>query len=277
MNKKADLDNSRNLDQFYTNPEYAKVAYEVVLSKVDISSFDLLLEPSAGTGNFFLLLDSNKRLGFDLDPKHNLIQKQDFLLWQPQKKYNKILAIGNPPFGKNSKLAVNFFNHCAKFSDVISFILPKTFRKPSIINRLDKSFHIIYDVDTPKNSFIFNGKEYDVPCCLQIWEKRSTDREPIKVFKFRDVSNWFAIVSPDDSDFSIQRVGQKAGKIRTHDYKHYSPLSHFFIKAFDERVIGVFEKINFDLVKFNTAGNPSISPNELIQLWINKAKEEGIL
>ena len=57
---------------------------------------------------------------------------------------------------------------------------------------------------------------------------------------------------------------------------NFSAESHYFIKAHDSRVLPVFEKINFDTVKFNTAGNPSISPSELIELWVAKTKEEGI-
>ena len=37
-----------------------------------------------------------------------------------------------PPFGKVSSLAIRFFNKCAQFSDVIAFIIPRTFNKVSV-------------------------------------------------------------------------------------------------------------------------------------------------
>jgi hypothetical protein len=48
----------------------------------------------------------------------------------------------------------------------------------------------------------------------------------------------------------------------------FSKESHFFIKARDENVLSVMKLINFNAVKFDTAGNPSVSRSELIELYI---------
>jgi hypothetical protein len=48
----------------------------------------------------------------------------------------------------------------------------------------------------------------------------------------------------------------------------YSKESNWFIKSNHPDVMGVFQKLNFDSVKFNTAGNPSISPGEMIELFL---------
>lgn len=275
MNKKVLQDHSRKLDQFYTNFEYAKYAYSKLYTLIDLNTYDILLEPSAGTGSFYSLMNSNKRIGLDLDPKCAGVVQQDFLSWTaPENK--KIIAIGNPPFGKNSNLAVKFFQKCADFCDVIAFILPKTFRKASIINRLNKNFHLIYDEDVPKKSFIFDGVAYDVPCCFQIWKRKNIIREKIKRYTFDDVSDWFTLTTSQDADFSIQRVGQKAGIIRTENFRHYSNLSHYYIKVLNPKVLEIFLLVDFEKIKYNTAGNPSISPSELIQLWQEKAKECGL-
>lgn len=275
MSKKALQGNSRKLDQFYTKAEYASYSYQVISKLTDIDSYDLLLEPSAGTGSFYGLMDAHKRIGFDLEPKFPGIIKQDFLNWVPTLNKN-VIAIGNPPFGKNSNLAVKFFQKCSEFCDMIAFILPKTFRKASIINRLNLNFHLIHDEDVPRNSFIFENSSYDVPCCLQIWKKENYARPKLKRYTFNDVKSWFALSTNQDADFSIQRVGQKAGTIRTQDFRHYSQLSHFYIKTFDSKVLDIFLLVDFDKIKYNTAGNPSISPSELIQLWLEKAKECGL-
>lgn len=244
-------------------------------SLVNRTEFDFELEPSAGTGSFFNLLNQNKRIGLDLDPKVSGIIKTDFFDWTwPQGK--KIITIGNPPFGKNANLAVKFFNQSAKFSDVIAFIVPKTFRKESITNRLSLNFHCIHDEDVPEYSFIFNNNPYDVWCCAQIWVRKDTARSKKQILKMTDFKKWFSIVEPTDADFSIQRVGGKAGMIRTENFNQYSKLSHYFFKAKDDRVLQAFQAIDFDEVKFNTAGNPSVSPNELLQLWKVQAQELGL-
>lgn len=266
---------SKQLDQFYTNPVYADSFYNTVKSLVDTTHADILLEPSAGTGNFYNLLDVNKRIGLDLDPKCAGVINHDFLTWVPDNE-KIVYTIGNPPFGKNSSLAVKFFNHAASFSEVIAFVIPRTFRKASIINRLHCNFHLLYDETVPDNSFIFNNNNYNVWCCAQIWVKKDTKRKKIKILKLSQFTDFFEIVEPNQADFSIQRVGGAAGLIRTTDFAKFSKQSHYFIKQKHPDTLDVFKDINFEDVKYNTAGNPSISPSEMLELWKQAAKKRNI-
>jgi predicted RNA methylase len=275
MSKTAVQDNSRKLDQFYTDPAYAQQFLNTVAQTVDLDTYDHVLEPSAGTGSFYNLLDSKQRIGLDLEPKANGIIKTDFFDGTPPDG-KRIITIGNPPFGKNAALAVKFFNRAAEFSDMIAFVIPKTFRKASIINRLNANFHMVHDETVPDNSFIFNGASYNVPCAGQIWQRQDTPREKIITLKLSQIKTWFELVEPKDSDFAIQRVGGRAGLIRLADRMNFSAESHYFIQAHDPRVLPIFQQVNFDTVKFNTAGNPSVSPSELIELWVAKATEQGI-
>ena len=275
MRNTVPQETARKLDQFYTDPAYARQFLTTIAHEVDLDQYDHLLEPSAGTGSFYNLLDTNKRIGLDLDPKAPGVIQTDFFDWVPPVD-KKIVTIGNPPFGKNAGLAVKFFNRAAEFSDVIAFVIPRTFRKASIVNRLANEFHCVYDETVPDNSFIFNGAAYNVPCAAQIWQRRDKPRAKIITLKLEQIKAWFGLSNPKDSDFAIQRVGGRAGLIRTADRMNFSAESHYFIKAHDPRVLSVFRKVNFDTVKFNTAGNPSVSPSELIELWVAKAKEEGI-
>lgn len=271
---KPEVSKERELDQFYTNPTYAKQFISTVDTTIGFSNYDLLVEPSAGDGSFLLNLDETKRIGIDIDPQHNEIIKHDFLTWEYPTDI-KTLSIGNPPFGKNSTLAIKFFNQAAQFSAAIAFVVPRTFRKASVINRLDVHFELIHDETVPDNSFIFNGKPYNVTCCSQIWVKQDAKREKITVYKMQQVSAYFEIVDVNDSNFSLQRVGGKAGLIRTDGYHHLSKLSNYFIKMHFDFVLDVFKQIDFDEVRTNTAGNPSISPSELVEMWVSKATELG--
>lgn len=275
MNKTVVQDNSRKLDQFYTDPAYAQKFFNIIGQTVDLTKYDHILEPSAGTGSFYNLFNATQRIGLDLEPKAQGIVKTDFFEWVPPADKN-IITIGNPPFGKNAALAVKFFNRAAEFSDVIAFVIPRTFRKASIINRLDRNFHMIYDETVPDNSFIFNGASYSVPCAAQIWVRKDTPREKIVTLKLNQIKSWFELIEPSQSDFAIQRVGGRAGLIRLADRMNFSAESHYFIKAHDPRVLPVFQQVDFNQVKFNTAGNPSVSPSELIELWVAKATEQGI-
>ena len=71
---------------------------------------------------------------------------QDFLKYFPHSNtFNKIHVIGNPPFGRQSSLAIKFIRHSAKFCNTISFILPKSFKKDSMRNKVPLDFHLIHE------------------------------------------------------------------------------------------------------------------------------------
>lgn len=274
MTSKASPDRSRELDQFYTDPKYAAHFLNCLHNLQQPADADVLLEPSAGSGSFFNLMDQTKRVGLDLDPQAPGIQQQDFFDYQPPVG-KRIWTVGNPPFGKNASLAVKFFNRAAEFSDVIAFIIPRTFRKASVINRLDKNFHLVYDETVPDNSFIFQGQPYDVWCCAQIWVRKHVPRAKIVVPSLKSISKYFTVVDPALSDFAVQRVGGGAGDIKTQNFQRFSPLSHYFIKAHDPDVLPIMKQIDFSTVKYNTAGNPSVSAGELVELWSDAARASG--
>lgn len=55
-----------------------------ILNKVvDTDSFDYCVEPSAGTGSFYKLIDDKKRIGLDLEPKYEGITKMDYFDFEP--------------------------------------------------------------------------------------------------------------------------------------------------------------------------------------------------
>jgi hypothetical protein len=250
-----------NLDQFYTSEELARSCFEKVKSYGNEGS--IWLEPSAGTGAFYSLF-SEKRVGYDLEPKYSEIETADFMLVDLNfLKTEDVITVGNPPFGKNSALAVKFFNRCAEVSRIIAMILPRTFRKPSIINRLDKSYHLVLDDTIPAFSFIADGQPYDVPCCFQIWARRDTLREKIDTPTTHED---FSFCKREQGDFAVQRVGVNAGRVKDISDKIADP-SHYYIKDLVGGVRGIMEGLNFDGVKFETAGNPSVSKGDLINLY----------
>lgn len=260
----------KELDQFYTKEILAQQYYSILKKLLEKEKviFDLWLEPSAGAGAFFNLLPENK-IGIDLDPKSEKIIQHDFLTYDLGSK--SYITIGNPPFGKNSSLAIKFFNKCAEKSLYIGFVLPKTFKKRSVISKLNPFFHLMYEEDLPSNAFVYNGESYDVPCVFQIWKKENIKRiEQENELLHED----FIFTTKDNAHFAIQRVGVNAGKVKI-DFEQYAVASHYFIKINDNEKIewsrGIFEKIDWSSVKYNTAGNPSISKGELIKLY-KKAK-----
>ncbi len=258
-------------DQFYTKDAVAHTLIKKLQNKY--KNIDMYIEPSAGSGSFYNFLPKGKRIGLDIDPKHKEIKKQDFFSFDSSnliKSYSSICVVGNPPFGKNSSLAIKFFNHSASFAKYIAFIVPRTFRKESVINRLNKHFHLVYEEILEKKSFkLVDNTDYSVPCTFQVWEWKSFKRKAI--LRSKNHKDWSWVSKEENPKFAIRRVGVNAGKIFKFD-KNISPSSHYFIKC-DSQVFDNFRKLfekmyskeNNDTHKYDTVGNPSISMSDLVE------------
>ena len=95
------------MDQFYTNEDVSIKCFEILKKEVNIESYDIQLEPSAGTGSFYKLMNPQKRIGLDIEPKYKGIIKQDFLTYNPDASKSYI-CIGNPHSVKSHHLQSNF-------------------------------------------------------------------------------------------------------------------------------------------------------------------------
>jgi predicted RNA methylase len=173
-----------------------------------------------------------------------------------------IHIIGNPPFGRQSSLAIKFIKKSCEFCNSISFILPKSFKKDSLKKTFPLNFHLIIERDLPDNSFLVNGIEYNVPCIFQIWKKNTYNRD---ILEKLEPSNFIFVKKTDDPDISFRRVGVNAGIIDT-NIESKSIQSHYFIKFTNKKSIAhnirQLSKIKYDFN--NTVGPNSISKQELI-------------
>lgn len=272
----------QGLDKFYTNPDIVDKCIKDLNVYFTFDEFDIIIEPSAGCGNFLLKLPKDKRIGIDLEPdssKTNEIIKKDFLDYIPDLNKTRVLTIGNPPFGKICSLAVKFFNHSAKFSNVIAFIIPKTFRKISIQNKLDLNFHLIYDADIPSKSFTPN---ISVKCCFQIYVKKNEKRNIIELpivncdFQFlpfgpKDTNNQpTPPITKMNTDFAVRAYGSKCGEIRKINLDDLRPKSWHFIRSIIDKQVLMKRFNTLDYSKSeNTARQNSLGKAELIQLYSN--------
>ena len=248
-------------DQFYTNEHVAKNCITSILSMLPHTSQYLWIEPSAGNGSFLHNIpDSFDKIGIDLDPKSPEIIGHDYLTWNPTTDKD-IVVFGNPPFGRQSSLAKAFITKSCKFANIIAFILPKSFSKPSMYSAFDLKFHCLHSVDLPKDSFVLNDSKYDVPCVFQIWQKQETNRAVEKKIN----SLGFQYVKATDLyDVAFRRVGALAGKCYKNDGTKYSIQSHHFLNFENkDKLHIIIEKINSHVFPSNTVGPRSLSKTEI--------------
>jgi len=270
--------NKNGLDQFYTKPDVAKGCYDKLSKHINVDNYDVHLEPSAGNGSFYNIMDDDKKIGLDLEPnlESNIIT-MDFFDYVPEddKRY---LVIGNPPFGRVSSLAVKFFNTSAEFADCIAFIIPRTFKRVSIQNKLNLSFHLIYNEDLPITPCCFTPK-MTAKCCFQIWVKKDSQRQ---VVKYAKMHNDFEFVKhgpkdekkqptpPTDSDFALKAYGSNCGVIVDTELQLLRPKSWHWIKAkIDVKLLKErFRQLDYSMSK-DTVRQDSLGQQELIFLYTN--------
>ena len=264
------------LSQYYTRAAVAKRLYAVFCSLVDPSRF-LLIEPSAGTGSFYVLLPPGSR-AFDIDPKLVGIEKKDFLKVEIGGS-RPIAFIGNPPFSDG--MAKRFFNHAALEAGVIAFILPRSFRKAAVHNKLNRDFHLLHEENVEQDAFLFCSKLVHVPAVFQVWVRRGVERElrlgPITHDDFDFVKAPGSLNALDSlkaanfADFALQRVGVHAGRV--HDDLGLSGQAHYFIRANRPGVRSIMESLDFGSVTRDVAAKPSLAKTELVELyarWIDR-------
>ena len=260
----SSADRARDLNKYYTKAEVARQCIDDFQrwTEIDLPTTNLeILEPSAGAGAFLDFLP-HCTLAYDLQPEDPRIAKQDFL------KLNRrqpAVVIGNPPFGRNCCRAIQFFNHASTFADHIGFIVPRTFEKVSIQNRLNFQFHLVEQRVLAEDSFTFEGKTYSVPTIFQVWSKRDKLRPRISLSRIHPD---FKFVSRNEGDFAIQRVGANAGKLKT-CIGDIAESSHYFLRAngSSAELLSVFQELDFSDARSRTAGNPSIAKTEIVSLY----------
>ena len=199
-------------DQFFTKKEVAKHVVRVTRSLFPFRRYDNIIEPSAGSGAILQYLPKGKRIGLDLDPQDNpeILPMNFFDYTFP---HGKTLVIGNPPFGRNSKLAVGFFNRCAMYADTIAFIVPITWRYSKVQNRLDPRFKLVHEEMIAPFSFIKLGSSpgkrqledgsININCVFQIWTTREKKGDNIRksqpMKKFHDDFDSCGYFTPNNS------------------------------------------------------------------------------
>lgn len=263
-------------EQYYTP---SKLAQELTIQTLNLIPNALdrhYLEPAGGTGSFIEALKGNgvtKIKSVDLYPKHDEVEQADFLIWQP--KMANLITISNPPFGRNNALSVPFFNHAAEFSDYIAFLVPRSWRKWSVQNRLDRRFHLVHDEALEIHYQTDTGESYQkgngFRTCFQVWEKRIDLR---KLHVVPD-NGFLKKTGAQQADIALGVFGYGCGKV-LRQFDRVPNTTLMFLRVSSEDVIGTLEGLDYERFSSNTAYTKALSFQEINFLLNEQLLGDGL-
>jgi len=264
--KKPKLGNTRvtGKEQYYTPASLALEIIQRVCKDLEDPTSRVFLEPAGGTGSF---IEAAKNFGFnsivsmDIEPKHPLVKLEDFL--ESNLKLSNSVCISNPPFGRNNSLSVPFFNKAAKYADVIAFIVPRSWRKWSVLNRLNLSFQLVDDwnldidyVDEDGNSTHGVG---NLRTCVQVWKRNdSTLRQPVKIPDHKIIEK----TTPELADVSFTLFGYGCGTVKE-DFPRVPNTTQTFFKLVHPRALEALKAVDFSRFYNHTAYTEALGLQEI--------------
>jgi predicted RNA methylase len=264
-------------EQYYTPTGLANELVLTTLATIPKANSRTFLEPAGGTGSFVDALRNSgisNLVALDKYPKHEAVLRQDFLDWQPSG--NDFVTISNPPFGRNNALSVPFFNKAADFSDYIAFLVPRSWRKWSVQNRLDLRFHLVLDHEVRVQYENENGekiaKQNDLRTCFQIWEKQETLRAKVQVPDNRLIAK----STPAEADLAIRVFGYGCGSVME-DFARVENTTLMFLRILDNRVKRVIKGLDYERFAINTAYIKALSFQEINFLLNEELLGNGFL
>ena len=250
-------------EQFYTPIKLAHTLVGDVESVLGSLRGKVVLEPAGGTGSFIDAVrakGAKEVISFDIEPLHEGVALGSFL--DQQLEAQNLITISNPPFGRNNALSVPFFNHAADVSDAICFIVPRSWRKWSVTNRLDLNFELIFDQDLDIDYVDAAGDlisdKSRLATCFQIWKRTATPRTLIKVKDMGVIEK----VSPEQADVSLTIFGYGCGNLKR-TFEPVPNTTQLFLKLNHPKALAALESVDFSKFYKSTAYTEALSLQEI--------------
>jgi hypothetical protein len=250
-------------EQFYTPLELAHTLVGDVEAVLGSLKGKLVLEPAGGTGSFIEAAYAKgvqEVISFDIEPLHDGVLLGSFL--DQQLTQQNLITISNPPFGRNNALSVPFFNHAAGVSDAICFVVPRSWRKWSVTNRLDLNFELVFDKDLDIDYVDSTGDlisdKSRLATCFQIWRRTLTPRVPVKIKDMGVIEK----VSPELADISLTVFGYGCGQLKQ-DFDRVPNTTQLFLKLNHPKALVALQSVDFSKFYKSTAYTEALSIQEI--------------
>jgi len=265
MQPPVKLGNSRvtGKEQYYTPASVATTILSRVVDIIDSPKNFTFLEPAGGTGAFINAATEygfRSIVSFDIEPLHQLVRRGSFL--DQDLDDLPYVTVSNPPFGRNNALSIPFFNKAAEHSALIAFIVPRSWRKWSVQNKLDQHFELMGDDDLDIDYVDADGSlitaNNNLRTCVQYW-KRSESLRPRTYIKDMGVIERCKF---PEADASLTLFGYGCGTVRT-DFPRKANTTQMFLKLKHPQALEALRAVNFSRFSMNTAYTEALSIQEI--------------
>ena len=250
-------------EQYYTPTGLAAELVAEVAAVVPDFESRTVFEPAGGTGAFVEAAEragAAKVISVDIEPKHVRVKLGDYL--EMELPEHNAVTISNPPFGRNNSLSIPFFNRAAEHSEYIAFIVPRSWRKWSVINRLDRRFHLVSDRDLQIDYVDGDGANLSqrklLATCFQIWQQRDELRPIYKVADQGLVEK----VGPEDADVALTIFGFGCGTVHT-EFARKANTTRMYLRLKHPRALEALQNVDFARFYRNTAYTEALALPEI--------------
>ncbi|MFM5951904.1 MAG: hypothetical protein ACKOOE_04815 [Micrococcales bacterium] len=269
---RAKLGNRRvtGKEQYYTPRDLAEKLVQKTKALIPDFSSRTVLEPAGGTGAFVEAAKSagaKKVLSVDIEPKHAEVGLANYL--EAPLNLTDAVTISNPPFGRNNSLSIPFFNRAAEHSEFIAFIVPRSWRKWSVINRLDRRFHLVLDedlqIDYVDDTHTLISQKNLLKTCFQVWQRKDELRPIVKI----EDRGFVTKVKPDEADIALTVFGFSCGKVNE-EFERKPNTTRMFLKLNHPKALKALKNMDYQRFSKNTAYTDALSFQE-INFLLNEA------
>lgn len=279
------------LDQFFTPIPLAQQCMTWLNEYLQTRNFQLplcFIEPSAGKGSFYNLLERGKRIGFELDPvlcigtEYLNMDFLNLLALPPNQTY---VACGNPPFSCGTTLTKRkknvqacFLQHCESLGcEVIGMIFGANMHrirpKPLVANmKLVRSYAL------PNTCFLSNKnqiKRYNV--VFDIYERSNVPVLTLDTMRQMETKprDWKLVSSFEEFDIAFFRWGGNCCAVACNVPMQERWLTrtqsrYFFVKycgTTNQQFLLFLNYVRQYIVSVSVITTSSISMYELYSLW----------
>lgn len=192
-----------------------------------------------------------------IDISHNEPFVPETEIWMPEpldflkstwtRGEQKTLVLGEPPKLSHHHTTIKYFKHAAEFADAVAFLLPKTFDRPSLLNKVHPHLHLT-------DSWMYTEQLF------QLWSYQEATRSVELINKVKGF--YFCTAH---SDFFVQRTGNNAGKAGIGGAGRSVHTNYLLLNRTKIPTETVVERLNFIWEKQRSSGFTNVNKPELLQ------------